>query len=142
MKKKMLLTMLGLTCAMGQAYSFSCAYLNVEVINATSNTCTLVNQNLKHGAFDFFTTAPTYLPPNTGGQIILGQTFYGPELDLTYSCGDDTEITFTSQQGYCGFSAGDVSGVIVNAKNMTAESQITTGSWWWAQPGTINWRLR
>lgn len=142
MKKKMLLTMLGLTCVMGQVYSFSCAYLNIEVINASTNTCKLVNQNLKHGTFDFFTAAPTYLPPNAGGQIILSQTFYGPELDLTYSCGDNTEITFTSRQGYCGFSAGDVSGTIVNAQGMTADLQTTAGDWWWAQPGTITWHLK
>lgn len=141
MKRNVLVTMLGLTCTMGSAYAMDCAFLTVNLTNTTSNACKLVKQDVKHGYFSFFSSAPSYLKPGDTWGLILQQSAYGPEIQLTYSCGDNTEITFTSQQDYCGFSSGHVMATVDNAKNMTATSQVNEGDWWGAQPGLINWQF-
>ncbi len=137
----MLIAMMGLTCAAGATHAMSCAYLNIILSNTTSNACKLVKEDLKRGSYALFTSAPTYLRADSSWQIVLQQSFYGPNLSLTYSCGDDKEITFNSQQDFCFLAAGDVTAQVLDSKNMTAMPNTTPGSYLLGQPGSINWRL-
>lgn len=141
MRKKTLVTLLGLTCITGVTHSMSCAYLNIILTNTSKTACKLVKQDLQRGSYALFTSAPTYLYPDASWQIVLQQSFYGPNLTLTYACGDGKEVTFSSQQDFCFLAAGDVNAQVLDAKNMTAIPSTTPGSWLLAQPGSINWSL-
>jgi hypothetical protein len=132
--------MLLCTLAASSAFAFDCNYLQIAFVNTLPTACHLVKQELKHGYFDYFTYAPPYIEANSSfNSIILRQSFHGPELELTYECGDNKTITLLNHQDYCFMSPGQVSAQVLQAENMSAKANTTTGSFWGSQPGTIVW---
>lgn len=121
----------------------NCGKLSVMITNTTGSTCSLISSNLQHGYFKYTSSVPMYIPTNTTTTpIYLEQSMFGPELELSYSCGEDKVLTFTSKQNLCFLSAGDVTGQVSLAKNGSADYQAINGSWFWSQHGSINWHLQ
>lgn len=120
----------------------NCGSLNIMITNLTKEPCTLLSAYLYHGYYSYTSSVPAFIPPGTSaGPIFLEQGFFGPELELTYSCGPGSIVTFNSKQNYCFLSAGDVYGQVKYAQNTAADYQAVNGSWFWSQHGSINWML-
>jgi hypothetical protein len=121
----------------------NCGSLGVTISNLGSNTCTLVNDRLIHGYYTYTSSVPYMIPPGTSaGPIILEQSIFGPELELTYTCGEFKIITISSRQNYCFMSAGNVEGMVKYKQNMSVSFQSFNGSWLWSQRGNINWQIQ
>jgi len=146
--KKIIFSILISSLISGFAYAGdddnNCGKLSVVVTNTTDSTCTLIKSNLRHGYFKYTSSIPMYIPRYTSTTpIYLEQSIFGPELELSYSCGENTILTFTSKQNLCFLSAGDVTGRVLMATNgSSADYQAINGSWFWSQHGSINWRLQ
>ena len=140
MKKILLLsTLLPISVALAD----SCNNLTINVANVTGQTCKLIASNVVHGKYDG-DAAPS--------EIIHGEskTFkmttigvYGPEIELAYRCGSGS-VKFTSQQNYCAFAPGDVTGTVsepldgVKGEYIPDKGTATVTS---GTHGTINWTL-
>jgi hypothetical protein len=147
MKKLVLLSCVFATLSAGLAHADAddnnCNKLNIMITNLSPNACTLINSTLRHGYFKYTSSVPMFLPAGTTtSPIILEQSVYGPELELTYACGENKLVTFVSKQNYCFLSAGDVYGDVTYKQNIDADYQATNGSWFWSQHGSINWAIR
>lgn len=145
--KKIILSVLlsSLICGMANADGDdnNCGKLSILLTNLTQSTCTLVSSNLRHGYYKYTSSVPMYIPANTtAGPIFLEQSIFGPDLDLSYACGEDKLVTFSSKQNFCFLAAGDVSGQVQFSRNTSADYQSINGSWFWSQHGSINWRLQ
>lgn len=120
----------------------NCGNLQIVITNASSETCKLVSQNLRHGFFKYTSSVPMYLPANSSGApIFLTQTVFGPELELTYTCGEGKSITLMSKQNVCFLMGGTVYGQTIDNHNMSAEYQAVDSSFFWSQHGTLHWYL-
>lgn len=146
MKKAMLMTALLLTTAVyadgdDKPKPSNCGKLNVLITNATNKLCSLQSQVLNHGFFMYTSSAPAFIPAGvTAHPFILTQSMiFGPDIDLTYRCGDDSFITIHSKQNYCFWSGGNITGSVLNANRLHASYSATTGSAFWNQHGSINW---
>ncbi len=119
-----------------------CAFLSIAVNNMTPWACTLTQKLVKAGKLSGSTQVPTFLPANSQGMPFeMQQLFYGPDLTLTYQCGENHQITFRSQQDLCVLSSGNMVSEILAATMMTAHSIKEPGSYFWSQHGIINWTL-
>ncbi len=146
MKKIMLLTLLLSNFITGIVHADdvnNCGKLSILITNLTPSTCTLVNSYLRHGYYKYTSSVPMYIPANTtAGPVFIEQSIFGPDLELSYSCGDGKLITFSSQQNLCFLGAGDVYGRVLFSQNTSADYQAIIGSWFWEQHGVISWRLQ
>lgn len=119
-----------------------CGTINIVITNASSNLCKLESSELKHGYFDYVSSAPIYIPPHfSANPIVLSQSFLGSELELTYICGNDRKITLLNLHHYDFFAAGNVEGHVIYSKNMKAENHSLMGSCLWNQHGTLDWLI-
>lgn len=148
MKKFSFIAMLGALLFWGQTASADeinneCTKLSVLLVNTTHNTCKLLHQNLIHGYIINTSHVPGYIPAGTTApELDLMQGLInGPEIELTYQCGDTKKITLRTKQNYCFIGAGSVAGRIMDRQNMDAEYSAKEGSWFWGQHGTISWAL-
>ncbi len=120
----------------------TCGKLGIMIQNATGAPCTLLSANLKHGYLTYSTSIPTFIPPGSiAGPLILQQSVYGPEIELSYSCDSNKVVTFNSRQNFCAFSAGEVYGEQIYAQNASLTYQTVIGSWLWSQRGNITWQI-
>lgn len=146
MNKKVWLGLLmsGVAISLAHASNINgCENLSVMITNTSINGCSLVNSSLKHGFYKHTSSVPLFIPSGTtAGPIFLQQSLFGPELELTYSCGDNKLVTFNSKQDYCLLSAGNVYGQIKYAQNTGVDYQAINGSWLRNQYGSITWRLQ
>jgi hypothetical protein len=147
MNKISMLMLIALTSFVSNSYAVTetngCGYLSIIITNATPVGCNLVSSNLKHGYYKYTSSVPTYIPPySSASPLFLTQSIFGPELELSYACGQDQFVTFTSRQNLCILAAGEVSGEILAIKNMYVTFQATYGSWFWSENGSIIWRLQ
>ncbi len=142
MNKLLVLGAMGFSLIATSMAHASCDDLTIVITNTTTNGCSLTQQNLKHGYFPYYYFAPTYIKASEAVATLVAQNFYGPELELTYSCGEGKSITINSQQNWSFLSAGDVHGQIVNATSMSADFQVVNGSCFNSQPGQLLWKLK
>lgn len=152
MKKTSFIAMLGALLFWGQTafaedYPVNeCSKLSILLVNTTPNTCKLIHQKLIHGFIINTSHVPGYIPAGTTApELDLQESaIFGPEIQLTYQCGDNDNkrITFTTKQGLCLLGAGSIIGQISDRKNMDAEYSTREGSWFWSQHGTISWALK
>ena len=146
MKKIIYITALLSSLATGMGYAGNddnnCGNLNIMITNLTGEPCTLLSNYLFHGYYSFTSSVPAFIPSGTiAGPVFLEQGFFGPELELTYSCGPNRLVTFNSKQNYCFLWAGEVYGEVKYTQNIGADYQAMNGNWFWSQHGNINWRL-
>ncbi len=120
----------------------NCGSLSLMISNNTTETCQLIQKDVKYGKISSSTQVPVLISPgNSSFPFEMQQLFYGPAIVLTYQCGNDHTITFESQQDYCFFSAGNINATVYSAQSMSAKYQKDTGSSFWDRHGTINWTL-
>lgn len=121
----------------------NCAKLSIMITNTTNEVCTLEDQSLNHGFLHYTGHVPAFLPAGSTSQpFVLSQSaIFGPDIDLTYVCGNSKRIQFHTKQDYCFFTAGHIHGGIMNQQNMSAKYTATDGSAFWSQHGTMNWLL-
>lgn len=141
--KKNILVLSACLLASSQLYASydSCAYLSIVIANNGNETCYLTNANLKYGYLDQNSGIPQQVYPNSYSQPFeMRQSFFGPEVALTYQCGQDKQITVDSMQNYCLFYGGKISGQAYNSYRMGAEYTMSEGSFW-GRHGEITWYL-
>lgn len=120
----------------------ACERLHITVTNATSSSCNLVGSRLRHGGFSKNSTIPkSIIQGETSHPIILIQNTMGPELELTYRCGEGKVISFVSQQNLCFFRAGSIHADINKQSGLLASYTIQEGSFFWSKYGTIQWKI-
>lgn len=121
----------------------NCAKLSVEITNLTDTTCTLTNYSLNQGHFRYSSSVPAFISAGaTTPPVTIEQSMMGPDIDISYQCGSDKNITIKSHQGYCFFYAGTIDGTVLSADNMSAEHTVQTGSFFWSKEGKISWIIR
>lgn len=119
-----------------------CGTLSILIVNTTQSTCKLLHQNLIHGYIINASHIPTFIPAGTTAPALdLVQGFGGPEIEMTYQCGDNKKISLYSKQNFCFLAAGSVIGRILDKQNMDAEYSAREGSYFWSQHGTLSWAL-
>lgn len=138
-----LLTVIGATShADGENSNNNCSKLNVIITNNTDAACKLKHQQLNHGFFIYTSSVPAFIPAQqTSQSITLTQSIFGSDLDVTYQCGDNKELTLKSSQGFCFIFPVDVHGYVFSAKNLNANFSVQSGSYIWSQHGTIHWEI-
>ncbi len=118
-----------------------CGTLHIQISNLTDSICVLTSQRIVHG--NLLTQPPLSIPPNDSKRFDMVQTpFYGPEVVLSYQCGNES-ITFTSEQNLCALEAGNITGTILSPmpRDIVGEYLALIGSYWWGKPGTISWKI-
>ena len=129
-----------LSHAAAYADSMNCGDFHIQIANMTPQACALTSQKVIHG--NVISAPPMTIMPMDSKAFNMGQTGYGPEILLSYQCGDEN-ITFKSKQTVCLMGAGNIIGRILDPKPIdhTISYQITEGSWLWDRPGNINWTI-
>lgn len=142
MTKKLCLLPLGLALSLSAHARYdSCAYLSIVMTNNGPETCYLTNANIKYGRLSRSSSIPTEIPPGASTPPFeMRQTFFSPDLALTYQCGQEQQITVESTQNYCLFSSGRIHGYAYNSYRMGAEYTKDEGSVW-GRHGEITWYL-
>ncbi|MCR9192382.1 MAG: hypothetical protein NXI01_06940 [Gammaproteobacteria bacterium] len=127
-------------------------HLQITIKNNTPSNCYLTKINNKHGrllpgiAMDIdgplLKTMPLkILPGETSSPLTVVEEFsYGPQLHLTYECGEGRAITIESKQDLFRVKYG-VYGKIIAATDMDATFDISLASFWPKTSGKINWIL-
>lgn len=119
-----------------------CAYLSVMISNNTEHNCELTAKNVVHGNMSSSSQVPELIPAHSSSHpFSLRQTTYGPDIVVTYQCGDETRVTFESQQNVCYFSAGTITGTVYSHLGMNASYTKEEGSAWWGRHGSISWKM-
>lgn len=131
---------LGLLTLSSEAISRNaCATIHIQIANMTESKCTLAKSDLLHGYLD--SSPPLTILANDSKNFDITQTVFGPDVTLEYNCGDES-IIIESQQNYCYMLSGSVKGKIISkTPNIRAFYTADEGSYFWQQPGTINWTL-
>jgi len=135
-----------ITCALlnaPQAYAIyvNCTDFYIDITNSTKNECVLTNQEVTQGYLE--SGVPTSILPNEIWEVHMVQSSaYGPDITLSYQCGSEA-ITFSSQQNFCFFQAGDISGKVMPPipASITAEFTTRPGSNIAEMPGIIDWNI-
>lgn len=119
----------------------NCMKLVVTITNNTDQACTLANQYLKHGYLAYTSSIPAFIPAHsTAHPFFLTQSWLiGPELELTYNCGEGKSVNFTTKQDACYLAAGNVYGKNINSNAVNLQHQATPGSIIWSQHGSMTW---
>ena len=130
------LALLGLSA---QGFSENCGQLHILISNHTSNDCTLVAQTVIHGSLESGISIPTHIDAKTDAKaFIMSQMGYGPDILLTYQCGEGKKITFESQQDACYYKAGEIKATLLDASNMDGFSQVQSGDLS-GKAGIVSW---
>lgn len=118
--------------------SWSCAYLQIQIANATNQICHLVSSDVIHGSL--LTAPPAALFPGNTRSFYMSQTLYGPHITVQYRCSNEI-VTLTSQQNYCALEAGDISASVGQPfpRSMRVDYIKQTGSYYWDTPGMVSW---
>ena len=133
-------TLMGNAYAAGDDSNNNCEKLSILITNSTGKECRLINNNLNHGFFTYTSQAPAFIPSkSTSYPFVITQSLLGADIDLTYQCGDSSQITIHSQQNLCFFYAGNINASVSNVSNMGAWAVPTVGSYFWNQHGSIHW---
>ena len=119
----------------------TCGYLNVTIVNATGQACTLQNAKIYSGVLDDSVIPATVASGEMTPSFSLEQTHTrGPSVLLNYKCGSKS-ISFVSEQNFCFLSAGSISGRVETANNMDGQYTTIPGDYWSGLPGQITWTL-
>jgi hypothetical protein len=121
----------------------NCVYLSVQISNNTNANCLLIDKQVMHGRMSANTQAPVLIQAGDSAYPFeMRQQIYGPDIVLTYECGEGNQISFESQQDFCILKAGEISGnVLYTTTNLAAKSTKDRGSYLWNRHGAINWLL-
>jgi hypothetical protein len=120
----------------------NCVYFSVMINNDTDSTCQLIAKQVNGGVMSSGTQVPVLIRPGDSSYPFeMRQVFYGPDIILTYECGQGRVITFQSHQGLCVMDPGTVTGTILSSSNLNAKCVKDRGSYIWDQHGAINWTL-
>ncbi|MDF1757593.1 MAG: hypothetical protein P1U74_04790 [Legionellaceae bacterium] len=119
-----------------------CAFLSIMISNKTKEVCELVDKEVKSGQFSSSTQAPALIPPGTSAYPFeMRQVFYGPDVVLTYECGEGNVVTFESHQYLCVLKHGSLATKVLYSQNLHAKSRKDIGSYLWSKHGSINWTI-
>lgn len=116
-----------------------CWRLHIQIGNATPSPCSLVQSKVIHGSLS--SSPPSVIFPGMTERFDMHQTFRGPEIQLKYLC-NGKQITFSSQQNYCLFRAGNIATQVISHDSaISAFTTTENGSYYWGKPGFVNWVL-
>jgi len=80
--------------------TYATTNLTIQVFNNTDTACHLEKKHLIHGFEDWSNIGDTLLPQESQEIILLESSFYGPDIELSYSCGENKTVSFELQQDY------------------------------------------
>lgn len=117
-----------------------CGHFHLQIANLTNVACILTSQKVIHG--NLISSPPESIMPNDSKTFDMQQTSFGPEIALSYQCGNEN-ISFTSKQNLCLLEAGNITGTILPPMpvNINASYTALAGSYFWDKPGSINWKI-
>lgn len=117
-----------------------CGHFHIQVANMSGHVCVLSSQRILRG--NLISSPPSTIIQNDSKAFDMEQTMYGPEIMLSYQCGNEN-ITFTSKQNLCYFTYGRISGAVLEPMPMDHKVSYMAyaGSWFWDKPGNINWKI-
>jgi len=120
----------------------NCVYLSIMISNKTNSACELVDKQVIYGRMSSSTQIPVLIPPKSSAATFeMRQMIYGPDIILTYECGEGHTITFESQQDLCIMNPGVINAKILSKSNISGKYTADRGSYIWNRHGSINWTL-
>ena len=141
MKKKLLMGLVSLALS-STLYAENCGQLTVLLQNDTNQPCYLTAQEFVSGFLDSGNPIPSQIDAHTQAlPFVISQSIFGPRLNLTFQCGQDSQITFESSQTSCYFGDGTVAGQVLDSFNMAAYSKAQHSSYQNSTAGKISWVL-
>ena len=117
-----------------------CVYLEINLLNQSNQTCQLIDSHIAHGKLSDESEIPQTLTPEQLRRFYLRQTHFGPDVILTYRCGNN-EFKIESQQNLCLFSAGSVNAKVLESRHLKLSYQTKKGSSWGGHPGEVHWTI-
>lgn len=138
--KKWLLILLMSNVSLAFSGVYPCVYFNITIKNNTANDCQLIQKFVRFGAISSATIEPTKIAAGQESQSfeMSENGFNGPDIVLTYQCGNNQIITIESQKNLC-MNNGDITGSILSLSNIDATYTKVTGSYWKNKKGSIYW---
>lgn len=131
-----IISMLAITSVRADDIIRSCSLLEITIINTTHSVCQLISSNVIHGEL----ISPPFSRIVSGDVThfeIEQSFFYGPEIELQYSCGGQS-VRFSSQQNYNFLSCGNITATIISSEgNICTTFAIQDGTG--LSPGRIHW---
>jgi hypothetical protein len=130
-----------LSCALISAVATAdCQDLFLTIQNDTNDVCTLTTFDLNHGHYTEERMNFKSIPAHTTAlPLYLTQTVYGPEITMSFDCGNGKTVTIYSQQNYCSSMSGDVTAKVLNQYGMKATYTAQEGDYAWGQSGSVQW---
>jgi hypothetical protein len=124
-----------------------CPFLKIKIKNNTPFTCQLVGSTLKRSTTEDLEHLPLVIQSGTESLPFaimekvgnLGND--GPEVTLSYVCGDGHAITIQSTQTSFNYYTKHITGSVVASENMDASFSSTVPNCWGRKAGEINWIL-
>jgi hypothetical protein len=127
-----------------------CPFLKIKIKNNTPFTCQLVGSTLKRSITEDLEHLPLLIQSGTeslpfsiiekqNNPTVLGS--YGPEVTLSYVCGEGHAITIESTQTSLNYYTKHTTGTVVTSENMDASFSSTVPNCWGRKAGEINWIL-
>lgn len=117
----------------------ACGQLSIMLASAPGHTCSLVRGHIAHGKLINGATLPPVLT-NIPSSLQMEQAFfYGPDVELTYSCDQTKTITISTQQKYCALKAGPIT---TTSDSDETKAISTMGSALLGAHGSVSWVVR
>lgn len=114
-----------------------CGKLFLEVSNDSSEICKLYNMTIIRGVMD--QSVNREIAPGESLQLVAEQSFYGPDIELTFDC-NGKKATLHSQQNLCLFHYGKLqTNIIVQDPGLTVTHYAIEGSYIHKIPGRVSW---
>lgn len=109
--------------------------LHVQISNSTNANCQLSNQYLSHGTLA--SAPPQSLMAGDSKTFDLNQSLMGPDIYLTYTCGENS-IRFEVQQDYAYLMGHTPTVTVEEANGLKLTYDVTSSSMFWDSPGIAN----
>lgn len=121
------------------AIAEDCGQLKVSLSNHSGESCTLTRQEIRTGAILPGDSIPSIMDNSQSYHFTLEQVRFsgGPDVYLTYHCGENKIIGFRVRQNYCMFEAGDISSEMVDRLNLNVRFKASRGDYSHAKAGSI-----
>ncbi len=140
--RKFILFLLMSSTSLAFSGEYPCVFFNITIKNNTANDCQLIQNFVKHGTIVSTTQALIKIASGQESQPfeMSEYGFNGPDIVLTYQCGNNQMITIESQKNIC-MNNNAITGSILSRSNIDATYTKINGDYWKNKKGSIYWTI-
>lgn len=132
-----MITIVSMLLSSGAMAQQECGKLFLEISNDTKEQCKLYNMTVIRGVMD--QALKREIEPGGSLRLEAEQTFYGPEVELTFDC-NGKKTTLHSQQNFCLFHYGKLqANIVAQDPGLVVTHYMIEGSYYNKIPGRVTW---